>query len=55
MSKILLGTLKYMVTKTLTQKVLSKLFIYIAEHLASKSDNQLDDKIVSELKVALNQ
>ena len=55
MSKILLGTLKHIVTKVLTQKVLTALFIYIAEHLASQSDNKLDDKIVEELKAALNE
>jgi hypothetical protein len=38
-----------------TQKVLTKLFIYIGEHLASKTDNKLDDKIIGELKTALNE
>ena len=55
MSKILLGTLKYIVAKAFSQKVLTKLFIYIAEHLAAKSDNKLDDKIIAELKQALEE
>ncbi|WP_197478898.1 hypothetical protein [Marinomonas atlantica] len=55
MSKILLGTLKYIVTKAFTEKVLTKLVIYIAEHLAAKSTNKLDDKIVGELKAALEE
>lgn len=55
MSKILLATLKHIATKALTQKVMTALFIYIAEHLASKSDNKLDDKLVKELKDALDE
>ena len=55
MSRILLGTLKYIITKAFTEKVLTKVVIYIAEHLAAKSTNKLDDKIVGELKAALKE
>lgn len=45
--------LKVLLTKLLTQKFLTATFLHIAEYLASKTDNKLDDKLIIELKKAL--
>lgn len=44
---------KFLLVKLITQKFISNVFIHIAEHLATKSDNKIDDKIVKEIKDAL--
>lgn len=45
--------LKILLTKLLTQKFLTAVFLHIAEYLASKTDNKLDDKLVAEIKKSL--
>lgn len=40
--------------KLLTQKFLVSAFIHIAEYLVKKTDNDLDDKLVAEIKKALS-
>lgn len=51
--KLVITALKTISTKLLTEKVLIAVFLHIAEHLASKSENDLDDVLVEELKEAL--
>ncbi len=55
MTKILLAILQTMLTKLVTEKVLIAVFIHIAESLTKKSTNTLDDKLVAEVKKALNE
>ena len=39
--------------KLLTERVIINVTVYVAEYLAQKSTNKLDDKIVAEIKEAL--
>ena len=41
--------------RLLTEKFLVAVLLHIAEHLALKSSNKLDDKLVAELKKALEE
>ena len=40
--------------KLLTEKFLVKFLLHIAEHFAKKSDNKLDDKLIADIKEALD-
>jgi len=42
-----------LITKFLTQKFLTKIFILLAEFLIKKTDNKLDDELVKAIKEAL--
>lgn len=42
-----------MATRLVTEKFLTAFLIHIAEHLAKKTSNELDDKIISDIKSAL--
>lgn len=53
MKDIALATLKKILTSLLTEKALKAIFIKLAEYLASKTENKLDDEIVKEIKSAL--
>ena len=55
MSTILLAILKTVLTKLVTEKVLIAVFLHVAEFLTKKSSNTLDDKLVEEVKKALNE
>lgn len=44
---------KYLAAKLLTEAFLKRVCIATAKHLASKTDNDLDDKIVQALSDAL--
>ena len=55
MSTILLAILKTLLTKLVTEKVLIAVFLHVAEFLTKKSSNPLDDKLVEEVKKALNE
>ncbi|MCW4629640.1 MULTISPECIES: hypothetical protein [Marinomonas] len=55
MSTILLAILKTLLTKLVTEKVLIAVFLHVAEFLTKKSSNTLDDKLVEEVKKALNE
>lgn len=46
--------LKAVALKLLTEKFIIRCTLALAEHLADKSENTLDDKIVKELKDALS-
>jgi hypothetical protein len=53
MSIILQLILKTFLTKLVTEKVLIGVFLHVATYLVSKTSNQLDDKLVEEIKTAL--
>lgn len=53
MKTILVATLKTLLTKLITEKVLVAVTLHIVEFLAKKSTNTLDDKLVAEVKEAL--
>ncbi|RBO82617.1 hypothetical protein DFP76_10582 [Marinomonas aquiplantarum] len=55
MTTILLAIFKTMLTKLVTEKVLIAVFLHVAEFLTKKSTNTLDDKLVDEVKKALNE
>ncbi|MEP7731415.1 hypothetical protein [Marinomonas primoryensis] len=55
MSIILLSILKTLLTKLVTEKVLIAVFLHVAEFLTKKSSNTLDDKLIVEIKKALNE
>lgn len=44
---------KIFITRLLTEKFLTAVFMHIAKHLAAKTTNTLDDEIVAELEKAL--
>lgn len=46
--------LKFLATKLLTEKLLTAVFIHVAEYLSKRTENELDDNLVAELKKALN-
>jgi len=54
MGTIVATILKTLLTKLFTEKVLISVFLHVAEYLAAKSENQLDDKLVVEIKAALD-
>ena len=43
------------VVKLLTEKFLVAALLHVAEHLASKTTNKLDDKLVGEVRKALEE
>ena len=43
------------VVKLLTEKFLTEAFVHVAEHLAAKTKNKLDDKLVASIKKALEE
>jgi hypothetical protein len=43
----------FLLTRFLTEKFLGAIFIHIAEYLVTKTSNELDDKIVAEIKKAM--
>ena len=50
----MLATLgKYLAVKLLTEKFIKRVCIATAKHLASKTDNKLDDELVRALNDAL--
>jgi len=50
----MLATLgKYLAVKLLTEKFIKRVCIATAKHLASKTDNDLDDQLVEALSDAL--
>ena len=53
MSSVVSSILKTLLTKLVTEKVLIAVFLHVADYLATKSANTLDDKLVVELKAAL--
>jgi hypothetical protein len=55
MTTILLAILKTLLTKLVTEKVLIAVFLHVAESLTKKSTNTLDDKLMVEIKKALNE
>ena len=55
MTTIFMAILKTLLTKLVTEKVLIAVFLHVAESLAKKSTNTLDDKLVEEVKKALNE
>jgi hypothetical protein len=55
MSTIVMAVLKTLLTKLVTEKVLIAVFLHVAEFLTKKSSNTLDDKLIVEIKKALNE
>lgn len=53
MNAIATAILKTLLTKLFTEKVLINVFIKVAEYLVTKTSNDLDDKLVIEIKAAL--
>lgn len=53
MSGIVVVLLKTLLTKLVTEKVLIAVFLHLASYLVSVTTNELDDKIVEEIKKAL--
>ena len=45
--------LRFLLTLLLTNKAAQKLFVKMAEHFAAKTDNDIDDRMVSTAKKAL--
>ena len=46
--------LKMVLTKLVTEKVMIGVFLHVADYLVQKTENTLDDKLVNEVKTALN-
>tara|TARA_Y100001968_G_scaffold102797_1_gene92779 strand:+ start:16403 stop:16570 length:168 start_codon:yes stop_codon:yes gene_type:complete len=55
MQAVLLGILKTVAIKLVSEKVLIALTLHIVKYLAKKSTNTLDDKLVEEVEKALQQ
>ena len=53
MQAVFVSVLKVLVTSLLSEKVLIKLFVRLAEYLAGRTTNTLDDEIVQDMKKAL--
>jgi hypothetical protein len=51
---VLVKILKVALTKLVTEKVLVAVFVHVAGYLVKKTDNTLDDKLVSEIKMAFS-
>ena len=55
MIPILAGTAKTILISLLSERVIIVVFIQVAEWLAEKSSNSLDDQLVQTLKLRLNE
>jgi|TARA_R110000744_G_scaffold31727_1_gene74557 hypothetical protein len=53
MGIVLASLVKTLLTKLFAEKVLLAVLLHIAEYLAARSGNDIDDRIVSEIKKAL--
>jgi hypothetical protein len=51
---IVIKLLKMLMTKLVTETVMINVFVHVADFLAQKTENTLDDKLVNEIKKALN-
>jgi uncharacterized protein YbgA (DUF1722 family) len=51
---IIIKLLKMLMTKLVTETVMINVFLHVAEYLSKKTENTLDDKLVNEIKKALN-
>jgi uncharacterized protein YbgA (DUF1722 family) len=51
---IIIKLLKMLMTKLVTETVMINVFLHVAEYLSQKTENTLDDKLVNEIKKALN-
>lgn len=47
--------LKQILLKLMAEAFLKAILLDVAEHMAAKSDNKLDDKLVAELRKALDE
>ena len=52
---LLAGTAKTILISLLSERVIIVVFIQVAEWLAKKSNNKLDDKLVATLKLRLQE
>ena len=53
MGNLIIKALLAIVTKLITEKLLSKIVVYCLDYLAKRTTNKLDDKIVASVAEAL--